>query len=151
MLRLLSKPTMPGIAHLRFGNGDEGRQPDAGTAFTATYRVGNGPAGNVGAGMINYIVFNGVAPLVPRNPMAAVGGTPYETAADVRMIAPYAFRDVLLRAVTADDYATLAKDNARRLAERPRFLARQRRRAFHRPEASRKRLANRLRCPRTCA
>ena len=37
------------------------------------------------------------------------------------MIAPYAFRDVLERAVTADDYATLARDNARRLAERPKL------------------------------
>ncbi len=34
------------------------------------------------------------------------------------MVAPYAFRDVLERAVTAADYATLASDNTRRLAER---------------------------------
>ncbi len=112
-----------GIAQLRFGNGDEGRQPDAGTTFTAAYRVGNGPTGNVGADMITYIVFpqlnEGTGSLLPRNPLAATGGTAPEAAADVRMVAPYAFRNVLQRAITADDYATLASDNARRLAERP--------------------------------
>lgn len=112
-----------GFAHLRFGNGDEGRQPDAGTTFAADYRVGNGPAGNVGADTITYIVFpqlnEGTGSLLPRNPLAATGGTAPEAAADVRMVAPYAFRDVLQRAITADDYATLASDNARRLAERP--------------------------------
>ncbi|MBV8573816.1 MAG: hypothetical protein JOZ58_02090, partial [Acetobacteraceae bacterium] len=41
---------------------------------------------------------------------------------EVRLFAPYAFRDVLERAVTADDYATLAADNARRLAERPNLM-----------------------------
>src|SRR5258708_35604640 len=45
-----------GFAHLRFGNGFLGRQPEAGTAFRADYRVGNGLAGNVGAETIRYIV-----------------------------------------------------------------------------------------------
>ena len=111
-----------GYAHLRFGNGDEGRLPDAGTAFSASYRVGNGPDGNVGAETICYLVFRGItetgATLLPRNPMPAAGGMAREAADDVRMFAPYAFRDVLERAVTADDYATLAQDNARRLAAR---------------------------------
>jgi hypothetical protein len=114
-----------GIAHLRFGNGDEGRQPDAGTAFTASYRIGNGPSGNIGRDTITYIVFptltEGTGALLPRNPLAAAGGTAPEKAADVRMVAPYGFRDVLERAVTAADYATLASDNARRLAERERL------------------------------
>lgn len=111
-----------GYAHLRFGNGDEGKLPDAGTAFSASYRVGNGPDGNVGAETISYLVFRGItdagATLLPRNPMPAAGGMAREAADDVRMFAPYAFRDVLERAVTADDYATLAQDNARRLAAR---------------------------------
>jgi len=109
-----------GIAHLRFGNGDEGRQPDAGTAFTAAYRVGNGPSGNVGADTITYIVCDiAGGSLLPRNPLPATGGAAPEKPADIRMVAPYAFRDVPQRAVTAADYATLASDNARRLAERP--------------------------------
>ena len=116
-----------GRAHLRFGNGDEGRLPDAGTTFSARYRVGNGPSGNVGAGTIAYLVFRtiteGIGNLVPRNPLAASGGTAPEPLADVRQFAPYAFRDVLERAVTADDYATLAADDARRLAARARAIA----------------------------
>ncbi len=112
-----------GVAHLRFGNGDEGRTPAAGAAFTALYRIGNGPAGNVGPESICYVIFRGTdegtGSLTARNPLPATGGTAPEDVGDVRMLAPYAFRDVLERAVTADDYATLARDNQRRLAERP--------------------------------
>lgn len=115
-----------GRAHLRFGNDDEGRMPDAATEFSAHYRLGNGPGGNVGAETINYLVFcqttAGIGNLVARNPMAAGGGTAPEPVAEVRMFAPYAFRDILERAITADDYATLAADNARRRAERPRLF-----------------------------
>lgn len=108
-------------AHLRFGNGDLGRMPDAAMTFQATYRIGNGPSGNVGAESIRCIVFrealSGVE-LQPRNPLAARGGTAPEPLDDVKMLAPFAFRNTLERAVTAEDYATLAADNARRLARR---------------------------------
>jgi hypothetical protein len=113
-----------GQTHLRFGNGDEGRKPDAGTAFSAQYRFGNGTAGDVGAETIVYIVLRQQIDNLgaPRNPLPAAGGTAPEPMAEVRMFAPYAFREVLERAVTADDYATLAADNARRLAERPNLM-----------------------------
>jgi hypothetical protein len=39
------------------------------------------------------------------------------------MFAPFAFRNVLERAITAEDYATLAADNERRLAERSSLIA----------------------------
>jgi hypothetical protein len=111
-----------GKAHLRFGNGDEGRMPDAGTSFTATYRIGNGIAGNVGADTIVKLVFTSLTELgalvAPRNPLPASGGSARESMADVRLFAPYAFSDVLERAITANDYATIAADNARRLAAR---------------------------------
>jgi hypothetical protein len=110
-----------GRAHLRFGDSSLGQMPDAGTAFQAHYRTGNGTAGNVGAESIRYIVLketlSGVN-LQPRNPLAASGGTDPEPVAEVKLFAPNAFRDVLERAITADDYATLAADNARRLEER---------------------------------
>lgn len=115
-----------GYAHLRFGDGNLGRMPEAGTAFQAAYRVGNGPAGNVGADTINYLVFrqtkgDGGNP-IPRNPLPAIGGTAPETMAEVKLFAPNAFRNVLERAITGDDYASLAADNARRLEERPSLL-----------------------------
>ena len=115
-----------GVAHLRFGNGDEGAMPDAGTTFMASYGTGNGPAGNIGAETIKYIVFRQTTDglgLAPRNPMPAQGGTAPEPVAEVKMFAPYAFRGVRERAITADDYAALAADNARRLAERPALVA----------------------------
>lgn len=107
-----------GFAHLRFGNGVLGRQPEAGTMFQAMYRTGNGKAGNVGAETIAYIVFrksklSGVT-LKPRNPFAAAGGQDPEPISDVKQFAPYAFKAELERAVTAADYSAIAADNSRR-------------------------------------
>jgi predicted phage baseplate assembly protein len=106
-----------GFAHLRFGDGDLGRMPEAGTIFTATYRVGNGLAGNVGAGTIRHIVFrtgtpvpNGVT-LEPFNPLPADGGLAPEPLEEVKLFAPGAFRMDLQRAITPDDYARLAERN----------------------------------------
>ena len=116
-----------GYAHLRFGDGELGMLPQAGTQFAARYRLGNGPAGNVGAEMIRYIVFRdpafGLGALTPRNPFPATGGTAPEPVAEVKMFAPFAFRKVLERAITADDYAAIAADDARRLDDRPTLLA----------------------------
>lgn len=100
-------------AHLRFGNDDTGRAPAAHERFVAEYRVGNGPAGNVGAEAITHIVFRqnflpGII-LTPRNPFAAVGGTLPEPIAEVKQFAPHAFRTTLERAITADDYVQLLK------------------------------------------
>lgn len=105
-----------GRAHLRFGDGELGWQPAAGERFTVTYRLGNGPAGNVGAEAIatlvlRHTVLSGIT-VRPRNPLAARGGTPAESLADVRLFAPGAYRKELQRAITADDYAQLAERNA---------------------------------------
>lgn len=111
-----------GQGHIRFGDGRLGQQPDAGMAFQASYRVGNGTAGNVGAGAIQYLVLRGEtlsgSGIEPRNPMPATGGTAHEPISEVKLFAPHAFQDVLERAITANDYATLAADNSRRQEER---------------------------------
>jgi len=115
-----------GAAHLRFGDGEAGMQPEAGTVFTAAYRVGDGPAGDVGAETIVNLVFNtlveGFAGTTVRNPLPAAGGTAPETLDDARALAPFVFRDVMERAVIGDDYGALAADNARRLAKRAQLL-----------------------------
>jgi predicted phage baseplate assembly protein len=54
------------------------------------------------------------ANIQPRNPLPATGGTEPEPISEVRLFAPHAFQDVIERAITADDYATLAADNVRR-------------------------------------
>lgn len=115
-----------GYAHLRFGDGHFGRMPEAGTEFQASYRIGNGPSGNVGAEKIRCIVFSeiqsGLGKLEPRNPLPAGGGFVQESVDEVKLFAPTAFRNELERAITADDYATIAADNARRLAQRAAWL-----------------------------
>jgi hypothetical protein len=99
-----------GIAHLRFGNGELGQQPPAATQFAATYRIGNGTAGNIGAETLAYLVLptrlSGVT-MTPHNPFPAQSGTEPEAIADVKRFAPHAFRKQLQRAVTAQDYADI--------------------------------------------
>lgn len=99
-----------GQATLRFGDGEHGRRPDPGAVFTATYRVGNGPAGNVGAGAIAHVVTSSTAVDGVRNLLPARGGTPADTADEIRRDAPQAFL-VQERAVTAQDYADRATDH----------------------------------------
>lgn len=103
-----------GRAHLRFGDGELGRLPEVGHTFQARYRVGNGPAGNVGADAITLAVtgepVSGVT-LKPRNPLPARGGTAPEPVAEVKLVAPHAFRAQPARAITADDYARLAEQH----------------------------------------
>jgi len=55
----------------------------------------------------------------PRNPLPATGGIDGEDITEVKLLAPHAFDDVIERAITAEDYATLAADNARRQQQRP--------------------------------
>jgi Baseplate J-like protein len=106
-----------GRANLRFGDGELGRAPRARASFAARYRIGNGTRGNVGAGAISRLVLESGsesgADLVVRNPLASTGGTEPEPVADAKLIGPSAFRAVLQRAITADDYARLAERDAR--------------------------------------
>ncbi len=103
------------VAHLRFGDGSLGAMPDAGMTFVVTYRIGNGPAGNVGAETIRRIVFRDNVPgglvLVPKNPLPARGGTAPEPLADAKLYAPHAFRSDIKRAITAEDYARVAEQH----------------------------------------
>jgi Baseplate J-like protein len=108
------------VATLRFGDDKHGRGPDAGTSFTARYRVGNGRRGNVGAGAIAHAVLpqaadaalaiadyaKTAAPIT--NPMPAQGGVDPEPLEDVRQKAPVAFRRNE-RAVVAADYEEVAQ------------------------------------------
>ena len=105
------------VAHLRFGDGSLGLLPPAGMSVLAQARYGNGPAGNVGAETITRMVLTGATldgvAITLRNPLPASGGLPAETIAQAKMLAPGAFRQTILRAITADDYATIAERDPR--------------------------------------
>jgi predicted phage baseplate assembly protein len=100
-----------GSAVLRFGDGEYGREAVGATSFQATYRVGNGVAGNVGAESLAHAALLGPAGWLRalRNPLAATGGTAPETLDEVRRRAPQAFRAEQFRAVTEADYVAAAR------------------------------------------
>ncbi len=95
-----------GTTKLRFGDDIHGRRPDTGTDFIASYRVGNGPQGNVGADSIAHILTGDGRIDSVRNPLPAKGGSAPETKAQIRRRAPHAFR-TQERAVTPTDYAAI--------------------------------------------
>lgn len=97
-----------GTAWLRFGDGDHGMRPDAGTEFVAHYRVGNGVAGNIGAEALAHVVTPETGVLGVDNPLPAAGGVDPESAEEIRRDAPQAF-GVQERAVTAADYTEVSQ------------------------------------------
>jgi hypothetical protein len=100
-------------SHLRFGNGELGMLPAAGREFQATYRIGEGISGNVGAESITHIVFHKTKRSdigKVRNPLPAKGGIDRESTTEVKLFAPQTFRKTLQRAITPDDYAKLAEN-----------------------------------------
>ena len=96
-----------GRARLRFGDGVNGRRPGPDQAFEARYRVGNGPAGNLGAEKLGVLV-PAIEGASVRNPLAAAGGEAPEPLERARLDAPEAFR-VQQRAVTEADYTEAAE------------------------------------------
>jgi hypothetical protein len=97
-----------GTVFIRFGDERHGKRPRSGTVFDAFYRIGNGLAGNVGAGAIAHIVTNNASITGVTNPLPAAGGIEPESIQDVRRRAPYAFR-TQERAVTEQDYAEVSE------------------------------------------
>lgn len=98
-----------GSSYLRFGNDINGKLPDAGSKFLATYRIGNGSLGNVGRNAVSKIVYDtNVAIESITNPLPAVGGKNPETKEEVKQYAPQAFR-TQERAVISTDYEDVSK------------------------------------------
>ena len=96
-----------GRAHVRFGNDENGRRPNAGGTFYARYRTGGALAGNIGADALAHVVTNQAAILGVRNPLPGSGGVVPEPIEAVRQNAPQAFR-TQERAVTPADYEAVA-------------------------------------------
>ena len=96
-----------GAAFLRFGDGHCGEAPPVGASFQAFYRVGNGAVGNVGFDTLAHVLTPVAGIALVTNPLAAAGGVDPETMEHIRQCAPFAFM-TQLRAVTEDDYGTMA-------------------------------------------
>lgn len=99
-------------AQIRFGDNNQGMNPrgmiaNQSISLYATYRVGNGVDGNVGADAITRMVrskdFDPTGTSQIYNPMPARGGREPETVDEVRQKSPYAFKQQE-RAVTESDY-----------------------------------------------
>ncbi|MFC8681516.1 hypothetical protein ACFT30_08335 [Microbacterium ureisolvens] len=114
--------TAGGGSRLRFGDGTHGAAPPVGQAMRASYRVGNGAAGNVGAMALVHIVTPDDGIESVGNPLPATGGVDLESIEEVRQHAPVAFRpqstpgpggrplgQTLRRAVTPADYAAVTE------------------------------------------
>ncbi|MEE9555567.1 MAG: putative baseplate assembly protein [candidate division Zixibacteria bacterium] len=91
-------------AQIRFGDDVLGKKPAAGFEPSATYRVGTGRTGNLGAETICRVEWDSGGIDSVRNPMPATGGIEAETMEEIRQFAPQAFR-TQERAVTETDYA----------------------------------------------
>jgi hypothetical protein len=98
-----------GTARLRFGDNVNGLRPDSDTSFTASYRIGNGTAGNVGAETLIFCDDENV--VQSANPLPAVGGVDPETSDQIRRRAPQAFL-TQERAITMPDYVRVTEMNA---------------------------------------
>jgi hypothetical protein len=101
-----------GRATIRFGDDENGMRPGEDTEFFATYRVGNGRDGNIGADSLAHLadvtlLTNASFIEAVTNPLSARGGVGPETLDETRQYAPAAFR-VPQRAVTPEDYATMS-------------------------------------------
>jgi len=105
--RFVVEPDETRRATLRFGDSVFGQKPVPLSRFEATYRVGNGRAGNLGAEAIAHIVFPLAGITAVSNRLPGTGGTAPEAIAQVKLDAPQAFR-VQQRAVTEADYATIS-------------------------------------------
>ena len=92
----------------RFGDGVRGELPDANADLRASYRVGGGRRGNIGAGAIAHVVSEAAGIAGVSNPLPARGGADPEPIEQVRLYAPAAFR-TQERCVTAADYREIAE------------------------------------------
>lgn len=94
---------------LLFGDGRYGQIPPLGSTIRATYLIGGGSGGNVGANTITVVKSGVNVSTKVTNPQAASGGADRESIENARRQAPRVFRS-MQRAVTAEDYIALAEN-----------------------------------------
>ena len=114
-----------GRAQLRFGDGELGRMPARrGARSSAAYRIGNGPAGNVGRETDHPSSCCAGARRAPARSSRAIrcrrkAAPRPEPMAEARLLAPSAFRARRERAIMAEDYAGARASATQRSSARP--------------------------------
>jgi|CXWL01.1.fsa_nt_gi hypothetical protein len=93
---------------IRFGNGQQGKIPPAGSQIIANYRAGGGKIGNLPAGAISQL--RSAVPFIAsvRNPVPAMGGAESEDKDKIKQRGPQQLRH-LDRAITVSDIEWLAR------------------------------------------
>lgn len=99
------------VVTVYFGDGVNGKVPPSGTNnVAATYRIGGGHEGNqIAANKLTKLIGSYSFVTSVTNPAAPTGGQDRETIANAKVQAPLSLK-ALNRAVTSEDYATLAKE-----------------------------------------
>lgn len=103
-----------GLTWVQFGDGVNGAIPVSGATITATYRVGQGSAGNVVAGSVGTFLtpIAGVATQLSGTAYvssAMTGGTDPETNDQIRINAPAAYTTIQ-RAISISDFQSIAQN-----------------------------------------
>lgn len=101
-----------GSAWLRFGEGELGCHPAACATMRVRYRVGSGPSGNVGRDTITRVLLTNLldgVELGVRNPLPARGGLAPESIEHARENMAVPLQHAIQRAITAQDYETIAE------------------------------------------
>ena len=102
-----------GYVTVRFGDGILGKIPNTGATISSIYRVGGGIGGNVGADTITRLLdvissTGGPVNFTVTNPVQSSGGAEEQSIDNAKLLGPKSLR-ALGRAVTLEDYATLAR------------------------------------------
>jgi hypothetical protein len=100
---------------VRFGDGQFGRLPAAGALFEVDYRLGSGVKGNVPAGSVNALEIPAEASslatrlVAATNPFPVTSGVDPESADEIKLLAPEAYKSETFFAVRPEDYGTQAE------------------------------------------
>ena len=100
---------------VRFGDGEFGRIPRQDALFEVRYRLGSGAAANVPAGAVSALTIPTESSLLServsavRNPFAVTSGVDPESAADIKLLTPEAYKAETFFAVRPEDYGTQAE------------------------------------------
>jgi hypothetical protein len=100
---------------VRFGDGEFGRLPAAGALFEVEYRLGSGAKANVPAGSVNALEIPAEISLLATqlvaatNPFPVTSGVDPESADDIKLLTPEAYKAETFFAVRPEDYGTQAE------------------------------------------